>query len=262
LDTSSKGRRPLPEGGTHAWFARFLAGLAVAAAIAIGIGAIVLLHAHPRASGPPAATMQTRPSPPPGLTGILAVLRRPQTATDLDPELPRNLENRSPLPLAALIGTPVRSLIRLATVTPWGERVFLVPTRPPTHAATAKLLAASKLPPVDRRSLLDRLERQGRRLTLGINGPGTTTVAQIQAGDDWESTTASRNTLIVVVPNGVARVTVQLSRPLTAIVHNNVAAFDSPRPIERNSVGKMIWYTQSGAIFDRPKDTSGGSGLM
>jgi hypothetical protein len=160
------------------------------------------------------------------------------------------------------MGTPVRSLTRLAAVTPWGERVFLVPTRPVAPAAAAKLLTATKLPPAARRDLLDRLARQGRGLTLGINGPGGMTVAQIQAGDVWESTGPYPNTLIVVVPDGVARVTVQLPHLISATVHNNIAAFESPQQIENLNADKMTWYSPTGTIVKRPKAANAAFGAM
>jgi hypothetical protein len=257
-DASAPSRRRR----ANAWFGRLVVGLAAAVAIAIGVGAVVVLHAHPRASAPPATGTQTRPSAKPGLIGSLAVLRRPQTSADLDPALLRRLVSRPAGPGAGLMGTPVRSLIRLATVTPWGERVFFVPTRPLNRTAAAKVLAATKLPSAARRSVLRQLERQGSGLTLGINGAGGTTVAQIAAGDDWASSGPSPNTLIVVVPDGVARVTVQLAHRLTAIVHNNVAAFEPRQPIENLGVHKMTWYSPSGAIVKRPKATNSAFGTM
>jgi hypothetical protein len=153
-------RTPSGRGGGHAWFGRLLIGLAATAAIAIGVGSVVVLHGHKHASGPPAAEARTLPSRKLGLTGILAVLRRPQTAADLNLALLQRLERRSSAPLAALQGTPVLSLVRLATETPWGEQVFLVPTRPLTHNAIAKRMATPKLSAVVRRNLLRRLARQ------------------------------------------------------------------------------------------------------
>ncbi|MGO9750976.1 MAG: hypothetical protein ACLP8S_14975 [Solirubrobacteraceae bacterium] len=67
------------------------------------------------------------------LIDVLAVLRRPQTKADLDPRLLSWLERTRPG--EALRGTPDRPLIRLATVTPWGEKVLLVPMKPPMPSA-------------------------------------------------------------------------------------------------------------------------------
>jgi hypothetical protein len=252
-------RTPSGRGGGHAWFGRLLIGLAATAAIAIGVGSVVVLHGHKHASGPPAAEARTLPSRKLGLTGILAVLRRPQTAADLNLALLQRLERRSSAPLAALQGTPVLSLVRLATVTPWGEQVFLVPTRPLTHNAIAKRMATPKLSAVVRRNLLRRLARQDQELTLGIDGTGGATAAEIEAGADWISGGPSSNTLVLVVPDGVARVTVQLLHPVSAIVHNNVAAFEVPQPIENLGVYKMTWYSASGAIVKRTGPSIPGS---
>jgi hypothetical protein len=88
-----------------------LSGLAaatlVAVTVALAAGAVVLLGGHKRVT-PAAAAVPGRQQ----LIDILGVLRRPQTEADLS--LPPGMRT--------LFGAPDVSLIRLATITPWGER--------------------------------------------------------------------------------------------------------------------------------------------
>ena len=67
------------------------------------------------------------------------------------------------------------------------------------------------------------------------------------------------NMLILVVPDGVAKVTVLLSPgpaskhsdAVTAVVHNNVAAFLSPYAVENLAIDKMIWRAADGHVIKR-----------
>jgi hypothetical protein len=72
-----------------------------------------------------------------GVVGIVGVLRRPQTSSDLDRRVLEEISLASGSRARAWWGTPVRSLIRLATVTPWGDKVFLVAFRPPSRASSS-----------------------------------------------------------------------------------------------------------------------------
>ena len=83
--------------------------------------------------------------------------------------------------------------------------------------------------------------------------------AGIKAGGDWTSSGPSPHTLILVVPDGVAKVTVLLSpgpaskpsHAVTANVHGNVAAFLSPYAVENLGVDKMIWRAADGHVIKR-----------
>lgn len=234
------------------WLGRLLIGLAGAAAIAIGVAAVVVLHRDTNASNAPAAG--SIPSPDRGLSGILGVLRRPQTKADLDPALLRRLETRSALPFQRLMGTPVRDLIRLATITPWGDKVFLVPYRPPSRRVIEASLARLKVPAAREREEVRRLAGRGYVLGLFVLGQGggcCSSAAAIEAGNAALESGPSPNTVVLVVPDTVAKVTVRLRDPVSATVHNNVAAFVVQQPVENLSVDKMIWYGRTGAIVKR-----------
>src|SRR5437868_6848137 len=106
-------------------------------AIAVVLTILELGHGRsPTGRRQPAAT----PSSYRPLTSILGVLRHPQTNPDLDhallKELKRELHDRIDLGLS---GTPVISLVRLAGVTPWGARIFLIPYVPPTREQISRL---------------------------------------------------------------------------------------------------------------------------
>ena len=109
--------------------------MAVAAGVvaAIAVGALALLRANPHSSGR-SGSSSAQP-----LLRILGVLRRPQghLGETVQQILGPGFRARS-----GLQGTPVVSLIRLATVTPWGQKVFLVPFKSPTATSIAHLPCA------------------------------------------------------------------------------------------------------------------------
>ncbi|MFZ0971749.1 MAG: hypothetical protein WAN22_05955 [Solirubrobacteraceae bacterium] len=226
---------------------------AVAVTLVILVGGLILLGG---AHHPPTPTVAPSAQP---LTNILAVLRRPQTNVDHDPALLQ----RPPFRLSRLqgkLGTPEPALIRLATITPWGAKVFLVPMKPPTKAALAKL------PPLQRAFAEQQQARDGRSDRLGVftvgNGGGGTCCADAhaiqQAGAAMWGGTSLITWLVLVVPDGVAKVTVLLPRQegpgarvfkrslsLTARVHNNVVAIEIDRVVD-DPLHYMIWYGQTG----------------
>ncbi len=74
------------------------------------------------------------------MTSILGVLRRPQTPADRNPALIRQLRNQDRSTFTVGIDGPqVLSLMRLATITPWGQRIYVVPFLPPTAAERRRL---------------------------------------------------------------------------------------------------------------------------
>jgi hypothetical protein len=209
------------------WASRMLTAGLAAVAVAIGVGAMLVLH-HRTTARPPVAH-RTSPSAARGLVGILGVLRRPQTAADRD--LGSGL-TRGSLSLRAAV--PVMSLVRAANATVGGHKVVLVPVRP----------GVGKLWPTPRPS------GDGMRLALFSGGGGCClTPAQIEAGQAWSSFgSGSRNYVVMVVPDGVVRVTIGLARPLTAAVHDNVAAFTVPMPVENLGGYRMTWYGPPGEV--------------
>jgi hypothetical protein len=191
----------------------------------IGI-AVVLMTALASCGATPAG--HAVPPRDQALREVLGTLRRPRTTADLgDGRLRRQLRFMSRHP--RLAGTPVRDLVRFATVAPWGQKVFLVPSRPPG--------------------------RRGHALTLSAPATANATVAQIEAGGDWG--TERSDQLLIVVPDGVARVTVRPVRtstdrhpsPVTATVHGNVAAFQSNQNLDDPQ--REIWYGPSGHVIER-----------
>jgi hypothetical protein len=189
-----------------------------------------------------------------GVVGIVAVLRRPQARSDLDRRVLEQISLASGSRARAWWGTPVRSLIRLATVTPWGDKVFLVAFRPPSRASFERVLARLGFSPAVRRRDLKRLAWRGYAVGMVVLGEGGSccdSVASIEAGAAAFESGPSPNTVVLVVPDGVAKVTVQLHPLVRAIVRNNIAAFVVQQPVENLSLGKMVWYGPTGAIVKR-----------
>jgi hypothetical protein len=218
-----------------AWVSRTLSVGLAAVAIAIGFGAVLVLHHGRMAAGPPVA-QGTIPPASRGLVGILGVLRRPQTAAD------RNLgSNLTRGRLISRAAVPVMSLSRAADVTVGGQRVVLVPVRPAVGRLWPTPGPAGGGP-------------TGMRLALFSGGGGCCyTPAEIEAGQAWSSFGgAGGNHVVLVVPDGVARVTIGgLARPVTAAVHDNVAAFSVPKPVENLGVYPMTWLGSSGKVLKR-----------
>jgi hypothetical protein len=129
------------------------------------------------------------------------------------------------------------SLVRVAAVTRDGQKIVLVPMRPRNGTWPPR----------------PRGPRSGLRLALFAGGGGCCiTVAAIEAGQDWSSYGgSSRNYVVIVVPDGVARVRVALSHPVTAPVHNNVAVLTVAQAVENLGIYKMTWYGPSGTVVKR-----------
>jgi hypothetical protein len=170
------------------------------------------------------------------LVATLGVLRRAQTAADR--RIPRFLRH----PQAPLPGVPDQSLIRVATGTPWGKDVMLIPLK----------------------NTSPRVGAFGQETLLvfdGIISSCCDTVQQIRAEGGGGSTVSvgdGRVAVVIVVPDGVARirVLVHYRHPITisAIVRNNVSAFYAPG-YPPGLVTTMTWYGRNGAVikqFTRP----------
>ena len=101
--------------------------LAVLVTLAIAVLALTEIRHHAPKRPVSSAAVSGRRQ----LIDILAVLRRPQTKADLG-------LNPASLPdPGAFVGAPDLSLVRFATVTSWGEKLFFVAFKPPTRQSLA-----------------------------------------------------------------------------------------------------------------------------
>jgi hypothetical protein len=245
-----------------AWTSGRLAPAGAVLAVIAVVAVVVAFSGHHRATttngrvsirSTPAPSARTSPLPttPAAVrpfVKILAVLRRPQTPADRDdPGLKSLVHN----PLV-IQGTPVLSAMRLATTTPAGTRVFLIPFRPARHFTLPKGISpTSPIAPVLRR------RAHQARVFLNASGGSPSTVAAIKAGAAWTTSGPHPSQAIILVPDGVARVSIAVPtstgshklRRIFAPVHNNIAAFIPATPIE--TVRDMIWYGESGKIIKR-----------
>lgn len=161
-----------------------------------------------------------------------------------------------------LDGKPVISLVRFATVAPWGAKIFLVVYRPLTAQAIARLPKKQ------------RVVARATKLSLGIYAAGLSSgfqsTAAIEGGRDWaNSATGQSNQFAMVLPDGVAKVALwnstgsirahprplvaPHSKPVIVTVHNNVAAIRTRR---FGSIGHEVWYGPSGKIIKRIANAS------
>lgn len=241
----------------------------IAVALAVAGGAVIVLRGHKR----PAATTATD-RPRQQLIDILAVLRRPQTKADRS--YPKNITRPRPA-MAFGGGAPDIPLIRYATTTPWGERLFFVPIKPPTPDQIAA--SVNQFPRRLRRQAARDIARQAARgETLGVfsssGGGGDASAGDIKAGYSLGTEGAGRSfaggstrtRLILVVPDGVAKVVFVLPRrPAAALhgapvykhslrvpvlVHDNVAAVQVDRQLPSGRP-PMIWYAADGRVIKR-----------
>jgi hypothetical protein len=162
-----------------------------------------------------------------GLVAILGVLRRAQTRADL------SFDDYGMLPDLVSRYTPVRALIRLANPR---YQVFLVPLRPRGQHNNSDLRLAA-------------FAAQG--------GECCSTAALIRAHGMVSG--GAPNELVVVVPDGVAKITARWSRSPTfkhsyavsGTVHSNVAVFTQLPVFPEKSLFELIWYRPSGAVIKR-----------
>jgi hypothetical protein len=198
------------------------------------------------------------------VTSILGVLRRPQTPADLVPRLVAQLERQSRNPISTgLLGTPVISLLRRATVTPWGRRVFVITYRPRTRRQFARLP----------RRLRGVAVTHQIAVAFWPMSSGLYTRRVIAAGRAWgsESSRGPRHPddrFVFLFPDGVARVALwnarstaahprplvsPRSQPVIVNVHANVAAF---RATGFRSPGYEVWYGPTGRVVRRIANAS------
>jgi hypothetical protein len=199
----------------------------ILAIAAVSVGAVSLTRRAEPTSAAQSPTVRA-------LVGILRVLRRPQTEADRNPDL-FNGSSSDGL-------TPVRSLERLAITTAWGAKVYLVP-----------LVKSSG------HGLPLNPARGG--LGMSVNGTGgrcCDTAEQVEAGQAYATGIHPRS-LIMVVPDGVARVSVALAAlgrhatpPVaTGRVRSNVVAVRLSYDVEAGRGDLITWYAASGAVIEK-----------
>jgi hypothetical protein len=225
--------------------------LLVSVAVVLAVAAIVLVVRHqsapPNESGHPSAAGLSQ------LRSMLSALRGPETSTD---RAFRAMVLPLPGRTAGSDIEPLWSDVRLATVTPWGAKVFLVPLRP-------RNAAVAKRNPVD--------------ITTWVQGIGWDDYSfanDVESGNDWGPSKTVHladgrveTRFVEVVPDGVEKVVFhlvrRLARPeaqqafvgrLTATVHGNVAAFSTTS--RDTSFVFAAWYAADGRLIKRVGDWS------
>lgn len=252
-----------------------IGSLALTASVIVAVGVVVLAvallgHSPTTDRSPTAPSLVRPPTTTPQaisyrpLTSILGVLRRAQTQADRNPALLKLLRKQSrDRAFSVTDGTPVIALVRLATVAPWGAKVFLAVYQPLTHQEIARLPAKQQV------------VARAARVSLVIYSAGTTSgwqrAASIAGGRDLATPeTQGSDRYVMVLPDGVTRValwestgsirahphplTRPHSRPVVVSVHDNIAAFRSQRL--GPGVGREIWYGPSGNIIKRIANAS------
>jgi hypothetical protein len=236
---------------------RLAAARPLVVGIAIAVLALVVLSPRPSGAGQrQRAILAASPYRP--LTSILGVLRHPQTATDLPSwlsrELRRELHNRIAV---GVFGSPGVSRVRLATVAPWGQGIYLIPYLPPTRSQIAWL------PP--RLRNVTRPNSIAVAITPEATGQGTP--ADIEAGRDI-ARNGKPDQFVMVLPERVTKVAIWNavsiaahphpltragSEPVVVSVHNNIATF---RSAHFRSPGRELWYGPSGNVIKRIPNAS------
>jgi hypothetical protein len=247
----------------------FVTVAVVMIAVVIGVGGLVLLGHDNRTA------QRTAPSNEHGaapgrheLIGMLGVLRRPQTKADIDRVLLNSIKQRERPGL--LQGTPDVPLMRLV-VTSWGEKLYLIPMKPPTKSALRAVWQKISPPRIQLRRFVAAHDME----TLGLftsngGGGGDQTAADIQyVGSDaftGRPTQGGYQYLIRVVPDDVTKVVFLVRGHLghvepgipanpppatvTTTVHNNIAA---TRIIRKGPGGSFeaIWYDKYDQVVKR-----------
>lgn len=197
------------------------------------------------------------------LVALLGVLRRAPSAADRDPGLTRRLAvlaNRSNC-RGLVADAP---LIRFAGVTPWGQRIFVVPFKPPTckPAPCTGTQRACAAPPPDEETVRLLSDTGGTPLYNPYpplsstpenvaEGPGVVLAAQ-------EALPPIRE--LMLVPDGVRRVEFVFPRHppfgpahhatlrVFVLVHDNLAAVQ----VNRSDLGQSVaWYGPEGKPIKR-----------
>jgi hypothetical protein len=250
--SSHEPRGPWPSALRPARRRRSLGAVAALAlsgvAMVVAVGALVSLHGRTASSPGRPAAHPAGPSARERLIDILGVLRRPQTPADL-----RILSAVTHVPLQ--VGSPDRPLVRYATTTPWGEKLYFVPMRARQDGEQLSLFS-----------------------TQGGGGAGDARSIEAGQGIGTEGGGGIRGTRVtLVVPDGVARVKLVLPRQpfpgqygapvyphsltVTAAVHGNVAAVQVGRQLAPGTF-PMIWYAADGHVVKRIGNLAGANRVV
>ena len=269
-DGSQEPRGPWQPGPRPARRRRSLGAFAAVVlsgvAVLVAFGALVSLRGRPSPL-PRRPAVSAAPSSRQQLIDILGVLRRPQVASDVPRAL---LSEVAQAPLLSLQGGPDMPLVRYATTTPWGEKIYFIPIKPVTPAQI-KRVARDRHWPASSLTI-----RRGRPETLLVmstdGGGGAGDAGSIEAGQGIGTSGGAdiRGTRVtIVVPDGVARVQLVLPRQpdpqqygasiyshslsVTAPVHDNVVAVQIDRNMPEGPF-PMIWYDAHGHVIKRIGD--------
>ncbi len=183
------------------------------------------------------------------LEAMLPVLRRPQAAADVNPVIRGALTSAA---TRALDGRADARLLRLATVTPWGARVYLVPFAP----AVRPWFTRGSLRP----TLYDeRTPGEGLGFLVGGQFGCCADPGMVKTGILVTSPHAGAPGLagpgtevLAIVPAGVARVVFGdgNGHRLSAAVHGDAAAARTSGRFVLAQV-TMRWYDQAGGLIRR-----------
>lgn len=234
---------PAPAPPRPGWSAVALAGSAIVVFLVAAV-ALVGLHGHTITP----ATPGIRPAPQGiQLRSVLGVLRRPQTAAD------RRALRRSHVGERAgpALGTKIDLASgRLATVTPW-------------HAPVLVALV---------RSVHDQRRGPDLLLSTGIGAGCCSSAGDVAASGDVSyeihSGPPAVTRIYAVVPDGVARVAFHAAmmkggrrRAISATVHGNVAAAQTPGPCCAGWSPFMTWYAADGRVIKVVVDVNAGGSV-
>lgn len=189
-------------------------------------------------AGPAGHPTTPAPSGRTALLAHLSILRRPATQADSSPALRATLTRLAHGGCESLVADP--GYTRLAAVTRDGTRVYVVAFKPAScvpHCTGTARMCIRPLPRVETVAVLAGVE----------NFPAISTLADLK---DARAVAANHSWRFVLVPDGVVRVTLQITgtgKPyaVTATVHNNVAVLRAPKP------GTMLWLNASGQTVTR-----------
>jgi hypothetical protein len=199
-----------------------LSAAAAAGAVIVALAALALLGGG--GGGHPASIAAATPRD--SLVATLAVLRRPQTAADRDPATLRQIAR---LDASSAAFRPDIAGIRLAGITPWGEKVVLVPFA------------------VDRTS----------QLLVFVGGPlwGGAATSRIRAGGIMAMETLRQPAgtgVVLVVPDGVVRVSLAAGaqRLSSTGVRDNIAVLRAPAGAAAGlrAAARITWYGPGGVV--------------
>lgn len=232
---------PVPARRRAGWSAVGQAGSVIVVFLVAAV-ALVGLHGHTVTQATPGIRPADQGTQ---LRSVLGVLRRPQTAAD------RRALRRSHLldPARLMPGERVdRASARLATITPWHAHVLMMLDQP-TMVRVADPL-------------------RGLLLFTGEGAGCCATGADVAGTGDVNYETLSGPPAVTrvyaVVPDGVARVAFHAAmmrggrrRTISATVHGNVAAAQTPGPCCAGWSPFMTWYAADGRVIKVVRDVSG-----